>query len=673
MVEAPITAGPGQVTFGELQTNEEKHFEVYERERIKVDETKWLPFLRKNRWFDWIEVESDFAVEAGRTWSVDDPKVWEVVAIILELVNRILEALIRDKHEGLQTMLYGRMDYWEKEMDILGPEPEPDSAIILSLPFEQEISRSRGVHPCPWDWILDTTSAQWRERLIKLMTTVGWSFRTVYPAEAVAYTIDLEETRHTTMICISVQKVLDIMEADRTLGELCMMKVDIALTIVHEIMHAIGQARYRNDPDYDGNRLDLARSGIFCREPFLDGDGIAELGNNMDTHFFGGSKQLVPLAPQGVNAPPLSFVITEFPYASYTRIPHVPGSAFAEIGAMTVNHFVESTWVSKMLSESFWQDDSYPNKSENYFHRNFLFISQSPNKGGGPVGFEVAEVQDLTQMPFDYPDDAVVVREWHERNAMWNNFRDPWWPRYHFDWTWSPWGDRFSRRKLQWFADGFVQRDSVKCTSVARNVVTALPWKDQDLYFKMLPRMGAEEQPQWAYHCIGLLMLASIPLQQRQPVIGRYQQPGSWATEHTPSMEAAAVSHQDQTVYLWSTFGNVDDKPTEAGRTRLYDVLGTGREIVDFTQFDYLALFDRLLQHMAMVRVVVHSGFLNALRSAKHNILKERQDLQKKYPGRGHTTKWLSRWHFEVPEYSPQLSSFSDGSWVEVYIEGRNL
>ncbi|KAI1168153.1 hypothetical protein F5B18DRAFT_268031 [Nemania serpens] len=39
-----------------MQSNEERDFMVYQRERVKVDETRWLPFLRKHRWFDWAQV-----------------------------------------------------------------------------------------------------------------------------------------------------------------------------------------------------------------------------------------------------------------------------------------------------------------------------------------------------------------------------------------------------------------------------------------------------------------------------------------------------------------------------------------------------------------------------------------------------------------------------------------
>ncbi|KAI0471169.1 hypothetical protein F4859DRAFT_109180 [Xylaria cf. heliscus] len=83
-------------------TNEDRDLVIYLRERIKVDETRWFPFLRKGRWYDWIEVSDNFQhLEAGETWTVDNPSIWDILRTSIELVYRMLEALIKDKHEGV--------------------------------------------------------------------------------------------------------------------------------------------------------------------------------------------------------------------------------------------------------------------------------------------------------------------------------------------------------------------------------------------------------------------------------------------------------------------------------------------------------------------------------------------------------------------------------------------
>lgn len=72
------------------------HRLVYDTEGIEVDEDSWFPCFKKNRWYGAVAKEPEFL--AGSFWSVDDPKVWGELRIILELANRILNALIDDKH-----------------------------------------------------------------------------------------------------------------------------------------------------------------------------------------------------------------------------------------------------------------------------------------------------------------------------------------------------------------------------------------------------------------------------------------------------------------------------------------------------------------------------------------------------------------------------------------------
>lgn len=77
-------------------TNDEALMGVFHSERIKVDEPKWFRFFRKSRWWD-PEKRHDSAL--GLQWSVDDPKVWAQLSIVLELANRILSALVDDEHD----------------------------------------------------------------------------------------------------------------------------------------------------------------------------------------------------------------------------------------------------------------------------------------------------------------------------------------------------------------------------------------------------------------------------------------------------------------------------------------------------------------------------------------------------------------------------------------------
>ncbi|KAI0869580.1 hypothetical protein GGS24DRAFT_511783 [Hypoxylon argillaceum] len=658
-----------QVSLIELESDEERDFKVYERERIKVDESKWLPFLRKSRWFDWVEVEATFKSEPGRTWSADDPKVWGVMRVILELVNRILEALIEDKHDG---------DYWAIETQIFGPPPYPKASILLSLSAEKMIAQKRGIHPCPWDWISGQSSKDWKARLVKLLSTLLWSFRSTHPAEAVAFQLDPTTEGHTSMICVNVSRLDHILTSNATLSELCLMEVDLALTMVHELMHTIGQSRYTSDPGYIGNCLERKISGTYPHEPYLNGEGIGETGHNMDQLFFGGIKGLLPIPTTDMRPqpPPLVMSFTEFPHAGYTRIMAAPNSAFNQIGAMAVMYYTPSTWASKMLSEAFWRDPAYPRKSDNSFHRNPLLITQHPNETGTrPWSYVPPTLQDSAKFQLQYPEDDVARQDWKAREKAWNAFRASWWAPYHYDWKWSPWCNFHCRRYLTTFAEAFAKRDSIRCSMVADFLVYQVRW-DLDLptVLKSLPQARPEELPTWAWHCVGLLMLASIPLQRTET--SRSTPTGSWATEHTPSIEAA--SRRDEgIVHLKSEIGAIDpsDNRLSLKPSVLYDQLGGRGQVQDFTQIDYLKVFDTIQAHVAKTGGVVHSNFLIAMMNAKEKILLDRQRLMAAYRGTGHATKFATDWFFEMPEYSPDLCAYSprDGSWVRVTFANRNL
>ncbi|KAI1305100.1 hypothetical protein F5Y03DRAFT_406644 [Xylaria venustula] len=72
---------------------------VYDQNKIKVDESRWFRFIKKQRWYDWLETSPPGSVP-GRVWSVDDPKIWNELGICLELVDRMFKALIEDKNDS---------------------------------------------------------------------------------------------------------------------------------------------------------------------------------------------------------------------------------------------------------------------------------------------------------------------------------------------------------------------------------------------------------------------------------------------------------------------------------------------------------------------------------------------------------------------------------------------
>ena len=123
--------------------------------------------------------------------------------------------------------------------------------------------------------------------------------------------------------------------------------------------------------------------------------------------------------------PPIVFAIKEFPWLGYSgraapRSPHLKPDAVDTV------HHVPLTWVSKMLSEHFWQNPLNPRKSDNHFHRNFLYSSKTPHRSPDIMD---SEAQSLKGLKYKYTDDALVVANWDERHRAWRQFRRGWYSR----------------------------------------------------------------------------------------------------------------------------------------------------------------------------------------------------------------------------------------------------
>ncbi|KAI0472242.1 hypothetical protein F4859DRAFT_515090 [Xylaria cf. heliscus] len=645
-----------------IATNEERDYSTYLRERIKVDESKWLPFLRKDRWYDWIQVAPPFD-KPGRTWTVDDPEIWDYLKVILELVNRILLALIEDKHEG---------DYWSNLTDIFGDPPSEDAIVHLSYAKEREICVKRGIIHNPFRAVLSQTSADWRARLEKLLRQLVWTFNDPFPSDAINTRLPCVGNNtypFPSVNSIGIRALQTALNSKLALSELCSMQLELAIQIVHELMHAIIGARYIDD-QYVGNRLDPERTGLCIPEPFLNGQGIAETGHYMDQLFWGGVISSDPGGATKAGAPPLGLCITEWPWDGYVGQPAVPDSAFMEPGAIIRNHHVPSTWVSKMLSESFWQDPAYPKKSANFFHRNAIFVSESPNVGGGPATYNPPQVRDLEPLPVKYPGDTMLVEAWEERKRFWDEFRDPWHAAVKHEWLMSPWSKMTERLAFFEFEDGFAKRNLITCAKAAEKLVNAIMW-DQGMHTLVLDMPSRPRTPDhclWAWHVVGLLMMASIPIQHLG--VYRLTDLNAYLTEHAPSRGASAGGY-NETMYLKKDLAY--NTRVVAGPSKFFGINGERGDPNTITQLDYLRRADDMIQLLMTNGSPVHSGFLNAIIAAKEVISSQRQELVEFYPGGAHATRWTSSWPFKFPAYDPAYVSFSQADRTWRSIDSRQL
>ncbi|KAI1264275.1 hypothetical protein F5Y18DRAFT_428367 [Xylariaceae sp. FL1019] len=144
-------------TAGGTKTTEDACNLIVKNEMITINENNWFPFLRRNRWYT-----------AGIV-NIDDEKSWEVLSLGLELANRMLQAMILDQHEWLQTILYGRLDHWST----FDPTVNPNKLVLLSLQKERQVATQLNI-PVLGEYMTDIDPQDWKVRIEDLMSDQLW-------------------------------------------------------------------------------------------------------------------------------------------------------------------------------------------------------------------------------------------------------------------------------------------------------------------------------------------------------------------------------------------------------------------------------------------------------------------------------------------------------------------
>ncbi|KAI1321907.1 hypothetical protein F5Y16DRAFT_404990 [Xylariaceae sp. FL0255] len=98
-------------------------WDSYNQDKIRVNETTWLPFFRRDRWFDFT---SDDPNERRQTWSIDDPQ--------------------------LRTFIWGRIEDWDAVKGDFGTPRLPKDIeeptwqrILIDYANEQWIAAQKGL------------------------------------------------------------------------------------------------------------------------------------------------------------------------------------------------------------------------------------------------------------------------------------------------------------------------------------------------------------------------------------------------------------------------------------------------------------------------------------------------------------------------------------------------
>ncbi|KAI1269222.1 hypothetical protein F5Y18DRAFT_423466 [Xylariaceae sp. FL1019] len=640
---------------------------AYDRDRIRVDETQWAPFLRKERWFDWNEDDKIYG-----NWSVDDPNLWSSITTSIELANRMLSELLRERNEGgrylaepvfvtsMSHSSFDNMRVCAMELLLTGwirtTNYHLGSNRELGYCKKQRIAREQGNGITPWDWATTKSPDDSRDRLIKLLKNVVWGFLpTLNSRGALGVTHSTDTTFNDyTFISISTEIAERLKDADLTLAERCETQVMFSILLIHELMHAILLSRESDgDRDYIGNRWD--RNAPLLYEPYLNAAGINEAGAFMEQKLFGGLFRTYPfLSSQywrdGRRPFPimLASAMKEFPDGE-TRGEAVSASSFNKAGALTTVYHMPLLWHSRLLSEEFWGQQNP--KSTNFFHRSAYLFAQSPSSADneGPRSWQQPQVQ-MSPLESRSTGDQRFKDEFDERRLIWKLSRMGWFAEAQDLWDRSPWQNQDARERYERFSGAFADRDEILCANIATSLALSVRWdRDDASYQADLPLADPDVGGNWAWHILGLLMMASMPI--RKQARSDQRSKSEWRTLE-PTNTATSAGYTEDVIFI--------DKPrpivSVAPASVLYhtDANNAWKSMASrhITQQRYLDAAHALLRNIGLNEVAVHSDFYDALIKLYHNVSKAREDLEHLDPSRC-INEWSPEWNFTLPTYNP--------------------
>ncbi|KAI1751654.1 hypothetical protein F4782DRAFT_172973 [Xylaria castorea] len=640
------------------------HRLIYDTERIQVDENSWFPFFKKDRWFG--SRANEPSLLSGDCWSVDDPKVWRELSIALELANRILVALIKDKHPFLHTLLFGKLMYWERARELLfpaqPPAPKLDTIVLLSHRFYKRRFLEEFPHErCDMDSTLHMTDQQYRDGLISLGLQQDWAL------VVINHEPRMREGGRTfingkDMIFLNVDPIRSLIKDNITLAERLTLVYEVANTILHELSHALMSSRVRQSSN---QKIE------YLSEPFINFFPQAEMGYAMEALVFGGPiRHVLQSGPDDILLAPHR-VTWPFPSleASSMLGQVILGHPSMAAGIENKLTLIPSLWYSMMLSEAFWRNGSIPKKSANYFHCMHYFCSRIAHR----PGVDLYMYRGAPVMEGDPPRTnrgvAEMIANWKLREKLWNRGRAGWYDKEHGIWAKSAWGMVNARPMITDFTKlmntPFAGRDMYLCARYAILMTGAVAWGGgRDRYIANV------QSPAWVHHAIGLLMLACVPL---RPYDKRRPQPPSNVRIHEFVPSSGRLKPRD----LKGLEQGEQREPLiiECAASVYHDPLGRGVQGViyskgTFNHFSYLDLVLRLIKHFADNLTVVTTPWLDEILRVEDKIRTYRTNAALAGGDADPDLTWACEaWDFRIPEYDPTaISQWNAGinGWAPV-------
>ncbi|KAI0550994.1 hypothetical protein F4679DRAFT_189769 [Xylaria curta] len=527
----------------------------------------------------------------------------------------------------------------------MGREPYENARVLLSHSKEQYIARLNGI-PCQYDAMTQHSKSEWTEKLDDILGLLLFGFNIFQSIDGMHCNLPGATIAGITML--SIRKLDILLNGTKlTIGERCIMHVYIAVTLVHEITHAITMSRMmrlvpgevQSEPLYG------------FQEPIVDCEGISEIGEWFEGQVFGGLcwAHDIPISASLLEVPSLLRFVEKF----------APG-AWMNSDSKSKMYYIPTSWHSRIMSEDFWNAAGVPQKSENFFHRPSMFVNESLSVGMITGNWEQTQAIYPDPQIDTYDEDERIVQHWHNRHNTWKYLRAAWYDDQYFQWKYSPWFHLTGRWEIETFAEAFADRDEVGCAVIAQQMADRVGWRrDLATFNQYIPQVGGNCHPDWVFHCIGLLMMAAIPI--REKTIER-EDKDQWKTVILTPSRNMVTTYGLENDFILEEIQSGSKKQTHAGKSELFDhVNGRGQIEDGFTQLDYLDLAADVVSRVTS-QTVVHFSWINAINSAIQKLSEDRLGLQTEYPD-GHADKWASDWTFETPKYDKERGVYNaDGS-----------
>ncbi|KAI1751874.1 hypothetical protein F4782DRAFT_531114 [Xylaria castorea] len=638
--------GPVDPSNAATERREDVALRTYHSERIQVDESKWFSFLKKDRWLDWDEPQP---LLDGGNWSVDNPKVWEILSISIELLDRVLKALVADKHIMLETVMYGMNIDWKDAFAT--PPPFKGANFLLSLPYVKRLSEAEQM-PCPIDFVAQFTPEEFTTRLEYLLSEQTWSFIENYTNSQGVWGITIGGLGN--LIVIDVGPIRRLMTDDITIAERCMLHFMIMTTMLHELFHALFQCR-KVDQSWpaDLQPINLVRH-YESHEPLVDDDAATELGYAAEQRIFGGR---LDLGPRHCDDLPFGVFLMGWPTPFEGSIGQntLGNHPTFQAGRKMYITRVPALFTSKLLSAEFWDDATIPQKSANYFHSNRIFASDTAYPGpNSKLEYNVVRLHSDMGIALE-AGEREMVDAWRERIRDWNQRRAGWFKQARREWRRTPWSDLQSRQLILKFGISFVRRDRVDCRYIAQQLLERIAQsEDKNIYLENLPPL--KQNNSWVFHAIGLLMLAALPIMNHK-IRSRHTLSATY--RFISSRETAEALKREREICR----GRLNDE-RQIPPSVLYDPLGRPGQVVDadhFYQEDCLDVLGRLVGHLASNDVAVSHPWLREIMNIAEDLRRQRRDVS---VGARHKRSWAAAWRFRVPAYDNSVSRFQHGRWT---------